>query len=70
MYVIYEKDFIERLGVKINNQINIGDSSSVDGIVKIFELKRNVKLSKRVIYKAIKTQLPIYDRYYIYKIKI
>lgn len=69
MYVIYEKEYIDRLGVKIDNQVNIGDSSCVDGILKILETKRNIKLSKRGIYKSIKTKQPIYNKYYIYKIK-
>ena len=37
--------------------------------VKILETKRNIKLSKRGIYKSIKTKQPIYNKYYIYKIK-
>lgn len=69
MYVIYEKDYIDRLGKKIDNQLNIGDSDSVDGIIKILKNNRNIILAKRTIYNSIKTKKPIYNKYFIYKIK-
>ena len=52
------------------NETNIGDSDSVNGIIKILKFKRNVNISKRTIYRAIKNNSSIEDRYYIYKIKI
>lgn len=69
MYVIYEKDYIDRLGKKIDNQVNIGDSNSVNGIVQILKNKRKLDITTRCIYKAIKTKVPISNKYYIYKIK-
>jgi hypothetical protein len=69
MYVIYEKDYIDRLGNKIDNQVNIGDSDSVNGVLKLLEKHRGLKLSKRVIYKSIQKKEPIYNKYYIFKIK-
>lgn len=69
MYVIYEKDYIERLGKKLDNQINIGDSSSVNGIVQILKNKRKLDITTRCIYKSMKNKVPIKNKYYIYKIK-
>lgn len=69
MYIICEKSYIDRLGDKVDDQTNIGDSDSVNGILKILETKRKLNLSKRAIYKSIKDKTPIYGKYYIYKIK-
>lgn len=69
MYVIYEKSYIDRLGKQLDDQVNMGDSECVDGVIKLLEKHRNLKLSKRTIYQAIKSKKPIYNKYYIYKIK-
>ncbi len=70
MYVIYEKNYIDRPTGLIPNETNIGDSDSVNGIIKILKFKRNINISKRTIYRAIKNNSCVEDRYYIYKIKI
>ena len=70
MYVIYEKSYIDRPTGLIPNETNIGDSNSVDGIVDILKIKRNINISKRTIYRSIKEKSIINDKYYIYKIKI
>lgn len=69
-YVIYEKSYIDRLGEKINDEINMGDSESINGILKLLETKRNIKVTKRAIYKSMKTNKPIKDKYFIFKIKM
>ena len=70
MYVIYEKSYIDRLGEKINDEVNMGDSESINGILKLLETKRNLKITKRAIYKSIKNNKPIKDKYIIFKIKM
>lgn len=69
MYIICEKDKINRLGEYLDNEINIGDSDSIDELVKLIESIRDIKISKRTIYQAIKDGKPIFNKYYIYKIK-
>lgn len=69
-YVIYEKSYIDRLGEKINDEVNMGDSESINGILKLLETKRNLKITKRAIYKSIKNNKPIKDKYLIFKIKM
>lgn len=68
-YVIYEKSYIERLGEKIDDEINIGDSDSVLGILRILEHKRNFKTTKMSVYRSIKNKEPIRDKYIIFKMK-
>lgn len=68
-YVIYEKSYIDRLGEKIDDEINIGDSDSVLGILRILELKRNFKTTKMSVYRSIKNKEPIRDKYIIFKMK-
>lgn len=69
MYIICEKTYIDRLGKQIDDETNIGNSESVEGLIKKLEQYSNLKIAKRTIYNAIKTEKPIYDKYYIYKIK-
>lgn len=69
-YVIYEKGYIDRLGEKIEDETNIGDSESLNGILKLLEIKRNLKITKRAIYKSMKNNRPIKDKYLIFKIKM
>lgn len=69
-YVIYEKSYIDRLGEKINDEVNMGDSESINGVLKLLETKRNIKVTKRAIYKSMKTNKPIKDKYLIFKIKM
>ena len=69
MYIICEKSYIERLGEKIDDETNIHDSDSVNGIQKFLE-KQNVKITKRAIYYAIKNKNLIAEKYSIYKIKV
>lgn len=69
MYIVCEKFYIERLGKKIDDETNLHDSNSVDGIQKFLE-KQNVNITKRAIYNAIKNKNLIANRYTIYKIKV
>lgn len=69
MYVVYKKDYIERFGELIEDEINIGDSDSVMGLVRYLKSK-DINIAKRTIYKAINTKKPIHDTYFIYKIKV
>lgn len=68
-YVIYEKSYIDRLGKLIDDEVNIGDSESVLGVLRILKNKRNVKVEKRQIYKSIKNKVLINDKYLIFKMK-
>lgn len=68
-YVVCEKSFIERLGEKIDDETNLHDSNSVDGIQEFLK-KQNVDVTKRAIYYAIKNKNLIADRYSVYKIKV
>lgn len=69
MYIVCEKSYIERLGKRIDDETNLHDSNSVDGIQKFLE-KQNVNITKRAIYNAIKNKNLIANRYTIYKIKV
>ena len=69
MYIICEKDDIERLGNKLENETNIGDSDTVDDLIEIIKNNRDIEIAKRTIYNAIKTGKPIFNKYYIYKIR-
>lgn len=69
MYIICEKDYIERLGNKLENETNIGDSDTVDDLIEIIKNNRDIEIAKRTIYNAIKTGKPIFNKYYIYKIR-
>lgn len=69
MYIICEKDYIERLGYKLENETNIGDSDTVDDLIEIIKNNRDIEIAKRTIYNAIKTGKPIFNKYYIYKIR-
>lgn len=68
-YVIYEKSYIDRLGKLIDDEVNIGDSESVLGVLRILKNKRNVKVEKRQIYKSIKNKVLIKDKYLVFKMK-
>lgn len=69
-YVIYEKGYIDRLGEKIEDETNIGDSESLNGVLELLEKKRNLKISLRTIYRSLKYKHPIKDKYIIFKIKM
>lgn len=69
MYIVCEKDKIDRLGIKLDDEINIGDRNNVDELIQLIKEIRDIKISKRTIYNAIKTGKPIFGKYYIYKIK-
>lgn len=69
IYIICEKTYIDRLGEQIEDETNIGDSDTVKGLVEYLRSK-NIKIAKSAIYKTINTKKPIYDRYFVYKIKI
>lgn len=69
MYIICEKSYIERLGEKLDDETNLHDSNSVEGIQE-FLRKQNVNVTKRAIYYAIKNKNLIADKYWVYKIKV
>lgn len=68
-YIVCEKSYIDKLGEKIDDEINLHDSNSVNGI-QDFLKKQNVEVTKRAIYYAIKNKNLIADRYSVYKIKV
>jgi hypothetical protein len=69
IYIVCEKTYFDRLGEQIEDETNIFDSDSVDGLLNKFKSK-NIKMAKRTIYKAIKNKKPVENKYFIYKIKI
>ena len=69
IYVVYQKTYIERLGELIDDEMHLLDSDNVDNLLKLLKSK-NIDVAKSTIYKAIKTKKPIYDKYFVYKIKI
>lgn len=69
IYIVCEKSYIDRLGEKIDDETNLHDSNSVNGIQEFLK-RQNVEVTKRAIYYAIKNKNLIADRYSIYKIKM
>ena len=69
MYVVYEKGYIKRLGIKLEDEINILDTDNITELIEQMKQKQDIKIAKRTIYQAIKSGKPIFDKYYIYKIK-
>ena len=67
-YIVCRKSSIDRFGKKLEDEINIHDSNSVDGI-QDFLKKQNVDITKRAIYMAIKNRNLIANEYSVYKIK-
>lgn len=68
-YVIYEKSYIERLGNKIDDEVNIGDSDTINGVVKLLKSKRDLELNERTIYRSLKSKQPIKEKYFIFRMK-
>lgn len=68
-YVIYEKSYIDRLGEKIDDEINIGEGDNVKDVVYLLKKLRNCEIKKSVVYNSIKTKQPIKDKYIIFKMK-
>lgn len=68
-YVVYEKTYIERLGELIEDELNLCDSDNVEELLRLLRSK-DIKTSKRTIYRAIKNRQPIQDKYFVYKIKL
>lgn len=69
IYAIYEKSTIERFDKIVEDEVNVADSNTVDGVLKFFKDKRKLNVSKRQIYRAIKYNMLVHNKYYIYKIK-
>lgn len=69
MYIISEKTYFERLGKKIDDEMNIYDSDNIKGIVDFLN-KQEINITKRAIYYAIKNRTTIKKRFNIYKIKV
>lgn len=68
-YVVYEKTYIERLGEFIDDETHLCTSDNVVNLIKLLRSK-DIKVSKSAIYKAINDKKPIYDKYFVYKIKL
>ena len=68
-YVVYEKTYFTRLGKVIEDETNLCDSDNVDNLIQLLRDK-NIKVARATIYKAIKSRKPIYDKYFVYKMKI
>lgn len=69
VYVVYEKTYIERLGEVIDDEMNLCESENVYNLIKLLRSK-NIKVAKAAIYKAIKSKKPIYNKYFVYKMKL
>lgn len=68
MYIVCEKSFVDKLGVKIEDEINIIDSDNIGELIELMKEKQKIEIARRTIFNAIKTGKPIFDKYYIYKI--
>ena len=68
-YVIYEKSYIDRLGKKIDDEINIGEGDNIKDVIYLLKKLRNYEIKKSVVYNSIKTKQPIKDKYIIFKMK-
>ena len=69
MYRISEKTYFDRLGKRIDDEINLHDSDDIDGLIE-YLAKQNIKITKRAIFYAIKNKTLIANRYKIYNIKV
>jgi len=72
VYIVYQKTYIERLGRLIEDETNLCESDSVENLLKLLKSK-DIKTSKRTIYRAIKDKTPIKDKrdeFYVYKIRV
>jgi len=69
MYVVYEKIYNEKLGKLQEDEINIIDSDNISELIEKIKEKQKVSIARRTIFNAIKTKQPIFNKYYIYKIK-
>lgn len=68
MYVLYEKTYIDRLGKRLDDEINILDGDTIEELVRKLKAK-NIKASRRSLFYALKTKSLINGKYYVYKIK-
>lgn len=69
MYIVCEKIYTKRLGNELEDEINIIDSDNIEELIKQIKEKQKVEIARRTIFNAIKNGKPIFDKYYIYKIK-
>lgn len=69
MYIISEKTYFERLGKKIDDEINLYDSDDISSLIDYLK-KQNIKITKRAIYYAIKNKTLVANKFNIYKIKV
>lgn len=68
MYVLYEKTHIDRLGKRLDDELNLLDGDTIEELVKKLKAK-NIKASRRTLFYALKTKSLINGKYYVYKIK-
>ena len=69
MYIVCEKIYTKRLGEDLEDEINIIDSDDINELINQMKNKQKIDIARRTIFNAIKTKKPIFDKYYIYKIK-
>lgn len=69
MYIICEKTYFDRLGRKVDDEINLYDSNDIKGLLDFFK-KQNVNITKRTLFNSIKNKTLIKNTYSIYKIKV
>ena len=69
VYTVYERYYEDRLGQQVEDEMNLWESDSVKNLIDLLRSK-NIKVAKSIIYKSIKEHRPIYDKYFVYKIKL
>ena len=69
MYIVCEKIYTKRLGKELEDEINIIDSDNIEELIKQMKEKQKINIARRTIFNAIKENKPIFNKYYIYKIK-
>jgi hypothetical protein len=67
MYVLYEKTYIDRLGKRLDDEINILDGDTIEELLMKLKSK-NIKASRRTLFYALKTKSLINGKYLLYKI--
>ena len=68
-YVAYEKTNLERLGKLIEDERYLIENDNVNDLMKQLLIKFGIHISRRAIFKSIKYNEPIFDKFFIYKIK-
>lgn len=68
-YVVYEKINFERLGKLIEDEQYLIENDNINDLITQLLVKFDINISRRAVFKSIKYNKPIFDKFFIYKIK-